>query len=92
MSMKAAFPCVAALAAALLATAPAGAQGKDEEEEGGEEDASEDTVVVDDAKPEPKPKQEEFKKQDLRGHAVDSSSATNLFEKDRFFVDKVDSK
>ncbi|MGN6106838.1 MAG: hypothetical protein ACTHU0_17145 [Kofleriaceae bacterium] len=37
-------------------------------------------------------KAKDFKKQDLRGHAVDAGSAKNPFEKDRFFVDKVDSK
>lgn len=76
-------------AAWLLAPAPAHAQdAEDEEEEGGGDDGE--TVVVDEDKPKPKPKQEEFKKQDLRGHAVDGSSASNVFEKDRFFVDKVD--
>jgi hypothetical protein len=96
--VRAALPSLAALAAWLLAPAAAGAQGKDEEgeeaeEEGGEaEESSEEAVVVDDAKPAPKPKQEEFKKQDLRGHAVEASSATSPFEKDRFFADKVDTK
>jgi hypothetical protein len=93
---------IAALGAALLASATARAQekdkdkGKDDEAEEAEEgdgaaESSEETVVVDDAKPKAKPK-EEFKKQDLRGHAVEESSATNTFEKDRFFVDKVDTK
>jgi hypothetical protein len=86
------------LGAALLAPAPARAQdGEDEEEEEeeeeeeGEEEEEEETVVVDDA-PKAKSRQEEFKKQDLRGHAVEASSASNVFEKDRFFVDKVDTK
>lgn len=99
--MRAAIPWLAALAATLLAPRAAGAQAKDEEdaaeeeeEDGEAEESSEEAAVVDDAKPEPKakPKQEEFKKQDLRGHAVEASSATNPFEKDRFFVDKVDTK
>lgn len=98
--MRAALPWLAALAAWLLAPAAASAQGKDEEaeeaadeEEGGDaEESSDETVVVDDAKPAAKPKPEEFKKQDLRGHAVDESTAKNSFEKDRFFVDKVDTK
>jgi len=87
----------ALLGAALLAPAPAHAQDKDDEEEGGDEEAGgkdaaeEESVVVDEAKPKAKPK-EEFKKQDLRGHAVDESTAKNTFEKDRFFVDKVDTK
>ena len=50
---------------------------------------------------EPKPKKKskdddddggEFKKQDLRGHAVDAEKISTPFQKDRFFVDKVDSK
>jgi len=81
---------LAALAAALLGPALARAQDKDDKEEGG--DAGDDEVVVDEAKPKAKPKKEEFKKQDLAGHAVEQSSAANVFEKDRFFVDKVDTK
>jgi hypothetical protein len=82
-----------AVGATLLAAAPARAQGKDDaEDEDEEEVGSDETVVVDEGKPKPKAKAETFKKQDLRGHAVDASSAKNLFEKDRFFVDKVDSK
>ncbi len=84
--MRAALAITAGLGASLLAAAPARAQEAEDEE--GEEE----TIVVDDAKPKAKPKPEEFKKQDLRGHAVDSSSASNAFEKDRFFVDKVDTK
>lgn len=84
--MRAALAIAAGLGAWLIAAAPARAQDADDEEEGEEE-----TIVVDD-KPKGKPKQEEFKKQDLRGHAVDASSASNVFEKDRFFVDKVDTK
>jgi hypothetical protein len=34
----------------------------------------------------------EFVKQDLTGHDLAGSQKSNLFEKDRFFVDKVDSK
>jgi hypothetical protein len=71
------------LGAALLAAAPARAD--DDDDDG-------DTIVVDDGKPKARPKQDEFKKQDLRGHAVDASNASNVFEKDRFFVDKVDTK
>lgn len=56
-----------------------------------DDDDDDDDIVIGDDKPAAKPKGE-FKKQDLRGHAVDSGSATNLFEKDRFFVDKVDTK
>ena len=65
------------------------ADDDDDSEEDGEED--DDTVVVDDGKPKAKAKPE-FKKQDLRGHAVDANASKNLFLKDRFFVDKVDTK
>ena len=67
-------------------------EGDDEEEE--EEDEEEDEEET--AKPKAKPaakdgnKREEFKKQDLRGHAVDPDKIANPFQKDRFFVDKVD--
>lgn len=77
-----------ALFTALLGAGAARAQGKDDEEEEEEEDI----VVVGDDKPSVKKGKDEFKKQDLRGHAVDAGSAKNVFEKDRFFVDKVDSK
>jgi len=43
-------------------------------------------------KPDQPAKQEEFIKQDLTGHDQAGSEKSNLFEKDRFFVDKVDSK
>jgi len=93
--MRIALAAALGLGAALLAPALARAQDKEgeEEEEGGGGEASEDdTVVVDDGAPKPKPKREEFKKQDLSGHAVEASTAKNVFEKDRFFVDKVDTK
>jgi hypothetical protein len=96
----------AALGAWLLAPAAALAQGKgdkgdkddkdDDAEEAEEEDGGDDggeAVTSDEsAPPKAKPKRQEFKKQDLAGHAVESSSAKNVFEKDRFFVDKVDTK
>ena len=84
--MRAARAIAAALGALLAAAAPAWAQDDEDEE-----DDDEETVVVEEGKPKPKAKQE-FKKQDLRGHAVDASTASNVFEKDRFFVDKVDTK
>ena len=43
-------------------------------------------------KPPPPNKKDEFVKQDLTGHDLAGSAKANLFEKDRFFVDKVDSK
>jgi hypothetical protein len=33
-----------------------------------------------------------FKKQNLTGHDIESNRKANVFEKDRFFVDKVDTK
>ena len=106
--MRAAVATLAVLGASLLPPALAQAgkddkeakeakEAKDDSEDSddgeGEEAAGEDeTVVVDDGAPKAKPKRQEFKKQDLAGHAVDSSSAKNVFEKDRFFVDKVDTK
>jgi hypothetical protein len=86
-----------ALALATVAFVPGRATAKgtgDDEEEPTSDD--EDTGDADpdaEAKPAKKPKPEqtpEFRKQDLNGHdqAVDKKS--NLFEKDRFFVDKVD--
>ena len=95
------FALGAALGAWLLAPAAARAQDKDDdaeeeeaEEEGGGDDGGDSEPASSDesAPPKAKPKRQEFKKQDLAGHAVDSSSAKNVFEKDRFFVDKVDSK
>lgn len=62
------------------------------EDEDEDEDEAEEEVIVND-KGEPVAKKEpDFKKQDLRGHDVGDGAATNLFEKDRFFVDKVDTK
>lgn len=79
----------------LLLAAPAAAWAQkaddEEEEDAAADEGEDDTVVVpDDAAPAPKPR--EFKKQDLRGHDVGSDAATNPFLKDRFFVDKVDTK
>lgn len=97
--MRAQLAAATALGACLLASAPARAEGKDDDdsEDGASasDDAGEDeTIVVDDSAPraKPKAKRKEFKKQDLAGHSVDASSATNVFEKDRFFVDKVDTR
>lgn len=82
---------IAALALVALAGRAAPAFAEDEEESG-DDGGEEETVDAGDSKPKPKKVKEEFKKQDLRGHAVEESSAKNIFEKDRFFVDKVDSK
>jgi hypothetical protein len=70
----------------------------DEDEDEDDEDEDEDTKP-EPVKPEPKvaspkaaAKKEEFRKQDLRGHDVDAGAVGNPFQKDRFFVDKVDSE
>lgn len=83
---------VFALAAVLHAPAAAWAEDDEEEEPDDSEPEEEETIEVGDDKPKRRAPVEEFKKQDLRGHAVEASSAKNVFEKDRFFVDKVDSK
>jgi len=44
------------------------------------------------AKPKKKDKNEPFKKQNLTGHDGATSKKSNLFEKDRFFVDKADTE
>lgn len=99
MTAAARIAWIAALALAALAApaTPAFAEEEEAEEESGgeeeEEGGEEEVVDAGDGKPKPKKaKKDEFKKQDLRGHAVEASSAKNVFEKDRFFVDKVDSK
>jgi hypothetical protein len=61
--------------------------GNDEEPDPPEEDEP--------SKPPPKKdpaKKGEFIKQDLTGHDLAGTAKSNLFEKDRFFVDKVDTK
>ena len=92
----------------LLVATHALAQGKadkkadDEEEEEDDEEEDEEEEDTKPAKPEAKPEtkattgnsdeKNEFKKQDLRGHAVDAEAIGNPFQKDRFFVDKVDTE
>lgn len=75
------------------------AQKEDEEEEDEDEDDEEEEEETKPApRPETKPakaeapKKEEFRKQDLRGHDVDAKEIGNPFQKDRFFVDKVDNE
>jgi hypothetical protein len=95
MSMTKTF--AAALALAFVAQ-PAIAKGDDDEEEKTSDDS--DDVDAKDALPDkPKPNQggsktksEEFRKQDLNGHDMGTDKKENLFEKDRFFVDKVDTE
>jgi len=65
----------------------------EEEEEDEDEDEDEDEKPTKPAaKPAAKAKPAEFKKQDLRGHSVDADAIANPFQKDRFFVDKVDTE
>jgi hypothetical protein len=68
------------------------AQAAEEEAAGEEEEEEEDTSEPEPEKPKPKApaKAGEFKKQDLRGHAVDQDAGKNIFLKDRFFADKLD--
>ncbi|MEO8703309.1 MAG: hypothetical protein ABI867_24900 [Kofleriaceae bacterium] len=55
-----------------------------------EPDEAEDTTDV--SEDEPKKKSEPFKKQDLTGHDIAGAKSANMFEQDRFFVDKRDDK
>ncbi len=85
---------------------PAWAQGDkkkdDDVEEEDTEEEEEDDEEEEDTKPAEKPAEkpkakatssskDEFRKQDLRGHDVDANAIGNPFQKNRFFVDKVDS-
>ncbi len=66
------------------------AADEEEEEEGGDEEAPEE-----EATPKQKgkaKKAEPFVKQNLSGHDLGTTKKANEFEKDRFFVDKVDSE
>ncbi len=63
-----------------------------EEDQEDEEDEEDESIVVADSAPKQESEGDDFKKQDLRGHDVGASTKKNLFEKDRFFVDKVDTK
>ncbi|MBA2540704.1 MAG: hypothetical protein H0V17_13785 [Deltaproteobacteria bacterium] len=82
-----------ALAFAVLPSSAAFAEDEETEEGNDEEPDPKDEPEEDD-KPEPKKpaKKDEFIKQDLTGHDQAGTDKANLFEKDRFFVDKVDTK
>ena len=74
-------------------------EGGDDEgggdEDSGDEDSGDEDSGDDDGggKKKSKPaKNEPFVKQNLSGHDLGTSKKENLFEKDRFFVDKVDSE
>jgi hypothetical protein len=88
---------VALICALSLVAVRAYAQTEDDEEEDEDDEEEDDEEEEAKPKPEPKPKadapkkKEEFRKQDLRGHDVDRKDIGNPFQKDRFFVDKVDS-
>lgn len=93
-----------AIALVSVLAAPAWAKKKDDDEDtaASDEDTSDDTS--DDDKPKKKPVKEEppaddttqqdkdFKKQDLNGHDLGTEKKENEFERDRFYVDKIDSK
>jgi hypothetical protein len=71
----------------------------EDEDEGDDEGGDEGDAEEDEAEPESRSKSKkskdddgDFKKQDLRGHAVDAEKISTPFQKDRFFVDKVDTK
>src|SRR5689334_7175799 len=82
-----------ALAVSVGAAAPqAWAKGKTDKA-----DASDDVKVEDDADAKPASKKKssdtgggELKKQDLSGHDLGTTKKENVFERDRFFVDKTD--
>ncbi|MDQ3364806.1 MAG: hypothetical protein M3680_05195 [Myxococcota bacterium] len=84
--MRRVVPILVGLATAGLPSA-AWAQSADDEEES-DEDADADADENEGAAKPVAPT--EFKKQDLRGHAVEADKISNPFQKDRFFVDKVD--
>ena len=75
-----------------------GGDGSASSDEAGSDEAGSDEEL--DVNDRPVPKQgakstqteDAFQKQDLSGHAVSTAAAKNQFEKDRFFVDKVDTR
>jgi hypothetical protein len=85
-----------ALVSLIPALIPATAAADDDEEpdpvDDEEPDPEEEPEEKPPAKPAAKKKKEEFVKQDLTGHDMAGTDKANLFEKDRFFVDKVDTK
>jgi hypothetical protein len=80
----------------LVATNAWAQKGEEEEDDEEEEEEDEEEAATPAPKAEPKQaskgKADEFQKQDLRGHAVDAKAIENPFQKDRFFVDKVDTE
>jgi len=93
--MRRTLACATFLGLAAVA-APTWAQGDDEEDEEAadedEEEEEEEAEAKPKAKSTTKASKQEFKKQDLRGHAVEADKIANPFQKDRFFVDKVDTE
>lgn len=90
---------VAALAPPALAKKKAPAPVEEDDDSADEaddeaDDAGEDEADEEDAEPATKRKQadEPFVKQNLTGHDLGTKKNENLFEKDRFYVDKVDTK
>ena len=96
------------LAAAAICPAAAAAKGAKDDEEAPEEEAADDEGAseedgggeeeepdADEETPKKKAKSdkpEKFVKQNLSGHDMGTQKKANQFEKDRFFVDKVDSE
>jgi len=98
-------PVKQALALVILLTAPAFAKGGKKpapaaDEEAASDDGSDDDTDDSEKKPQKKPppaeeeappaEAKDFQKQDLSGHDLGSTKKANEFERDRFFVDKVD--
>lgn len=81
----------AAAAAILALAAPhAWAKGKDDDASVSDDEEDARPVKKKKAKPE-KDDDDDFKKQDLSGHDLGTTKKENVFERDRFFVDKTDS-
>src|SRR6185295_1310891 len=76
----------AALAIAALAAPQAWAKPKDDEDD----DEEEEVKPKKKAKPKVEDDDADFKKQDLTGHDLGTTKKENVFERDRFFVDKTD--
>ena len=73
--------------------APVEDEGEDEPDDEAEAEPEEEEAESESKSKSKKSKgDDEFKKQDLRGHAVEAEKIATPFQKDRFFVDKVDSK
>jgi hypothetical protein len=95
--MKRAFALALALATVVPAHLARAADDEEEEEDAGDEEAEEEEAAA----PAPKAEEEEEEeeedtglrpKQNLTGHDLGTNKRENEFERDRFFVDKVDTE